>query len=591
MADCNMNATMNGGDVEVEERIVMTPTKKTQKSTTIRMERVKQLQVDNNSMMHVAGGDHKGIVINKDAGGSVDDASPPHLFLEFKVFLINHQTSSHIQERRQLRFWFKPGIEDSEQMRTAQDFFKELVSPMEFPRDYVGFIKKIMKLMQVRYPQLRQVEVELSQLEDVEKIPIRPMSLDDTLLGTKVEVTASKVLEMIESAYPNPLTLADMAKQTGSTEEEIHVHVTDLEAKGIIRTVGGGSGGAKTYVRVVQNEQEVKVVRQMPSVVSSQQPTIAIITSQYCEKLAVDSMIENKDTYVRYTTVGESNVYTLGTIGAHRVVATKLPTIGHSRAAMIATGNSTTRLLGCFQKVDYVFLVGVGGGVPHYTDYSRHVRLGDIVVSAPPSGKNYIYAYCEQAKRHENGSCSFETKTWQPQSLQLQEIAKSVVDESVDGIAYNTLQEYIEDGMKNLEDQEANFFRPSSETDRLYMSLGGKDVIEVAHPVAPDSCNVFRKDGLPRVHFGAIGSGRHIVRDDSMRQEFADKYDIIAMDHEFDAVVDSIFGNRKDCYMFIRGIADYRDGTRRKEWQPHSALLAAAFMKAVISAMPPPNFD
>lgn len=30
-----------------------------------------------------------------------------------------------------------------------------------------------------------------------------------------------------------------------------------------------------------------------------------------------------------------------------------------------------------------MFLVGVGGGVPHFTDYSKHVRLGDLVVGAP----------------------------------------------------------------------------------------------------------------------------------------------------------------------------------------------------------------
>ena len=37
------------------------------------------------------------------------------------------------------------------------------------------------------------------------------------------------------------------------------------------------------------------------------------------------------------------------------------------------------------QGVEQVFLVGVGGAVPHYTDFSRHVRLGDVVMSAPPS--------------------------------------------------------------------------------------------------------------------------------------------------------------------------------------------------------------
>jgi len=43
----------------------------------------------------------------------------------------------------------------------------------------------------------------------------------------------------------------------------------------------------------------------MPTMASAKQPTIAIITAQYCEKLAVDSMIENKETFVRYTTVGK----------------------------------------------------------------------------------------------------------------------------------------------------------------------------------------------------------------------------------------------------------------------------------------------
>lgn len=48
----------------------------------------------------------------------------------------------------------------------------------------------------------------------------------------------------------------------------------------------------------------------MPTMASAKQPTIAIITAQYCEKLAVDSMIENKETFVRYTTVGKiSHIY------------------------------------------------------------------------------------------------------------------------------------------------------------------------------------------------------------------------------------------------------------------------------------------
>ena len=48
--------------------------------------------------------------------------------------------------------------------------------------------------------------------------------------------------------------------------------------------------------------------------------------------------------------IGEANVYTLGDIGKHRVVSTKLPMAGgQSRDALIATGGTTTRLLGTFQ--------------------------------------------------------------------------------------------------------------------------------------------------------------------------------------------------------------------------------------------------
>ena len=43
---------------------------------------------------------------------------------------------------------------------------------------------------------------------------------------------------------------------------------------------------------------------------------------------------------------GESNVYTIGNIGPHRVVSTKLPQIGRQMAAQISSGNTTTRLLG-----------------------------------------------------------------------------------------------------------------------------------------------------------------------------------------------------------------------------------------------------
>lgn len=65
--------------------------------------------------------------------------NPAQLSLEFRVFLVSAQTGKHTQESRTLRFWFRPtgisnGFGNAEQATVAQDFFRELVSPQEFPR-------------------------------------------------------------------------------------------------------------------------------------------------------------------------------------------------------------------------------------------------------------------------------------------------------------------------------------------------------------------------------------------------------------------------------------------------------------------------
>ena len=49
---------------------------------------------------------------------------------------------------------------------------------------------------------------------------------------------------------------------------------------------------------------DIRMVQNMPTLLARDQPVVAIITRLYCEKLAVDAMIDNKITYVRYKTEG-----------------------------------------------------------------------------------------------------------------------------------------------------------------------------------------------------------------------------------------------------------------------------------------------
>ena len=63
------------------------------------------------------------------------------------------------------------------------------------------------------------------------------------------------------------------------------------------------------------NEDNITIVKQMPRGLGfgqqgGLQPTIAVITSQYFEKVAVDAVMTNKQTFVRYATVGKTiNLY------------------------------------------------------------------------------------------------------------------------------------------------------------------------------------------------------------------------------------------------------------------------------------------
>ncbi|XP_059618708.1 uncharacterized protein LOC132263125 isoform X4 [Phlebotomus argentipes] len=573
-----------------QEQVVMTPKGKTTNSTVILIER--KLVEEISERVHVAGGDHKGIIINKD---TIKDQKsrivPAQLCLEFRVFLVSANTGQHSQESRTLRFWFREWLDDGErQAQVAQDFFRELVTPKEFPRDYVGFIKKIMKQLQKGYDEIQALEVELKILETTSAPPSRPLSIEDTQFEV-IPLTPEKVLELIEQAYPNPITAEDLARDNGWSEEEVQQVLISLQNRGLVKSMEYNS-----FTRIHHEDKDIKVVKQMPTIASNKQPTIAIITAQYCEKLAVDAMLENKETFVRYTTVGESNVYTLGNIGAHRIVSTKLPSVGSSREAMTATGNTTTRLLGTFQKVDYVFIVGVAGGVPHYTDFRKHVRLGDVVVSHPDIKRNsvlenghsnpwgddqFVYVYNSRVR---------EVKTYFPVNPCLQQIAKYLQMQHVK----KPWETYLKDGLRHLQERTTNdFTRPAANTDKLYMNIGNRDVIEVAHPQQnPQDAQGDATDAggpLTRVHLGPIGSGSDQIKSDTLRTEFSKTFGLLATDIEMSSVLDSIIGNCRDSFILVKGISDYKDGTTTKKWQNYASLAAAAVMKSIICAMDAPT--
>ncbi|XP_071101629.1 uncharacterized protein [Haliotis cracherodii] len=567
-----------------EEEIVMTPTKKG-KATHIRMERKTRINDPSSPQVaHVAGGEHKGIVINKQQANSDDEVyGKPQLQLGFMCFLVDQKTGQHYVESRKLKFWYQENTDYYHQVTTAYDFFKELVRPENFPRDYIGFIKKCMKQMQgEKFCMAKKVDLEIEKLDEGEA-PLSPGLMREDTRPTE-EIVREKILTVLESAYPNVLAVEDLVRITASEEIMVTEQLKGLYDKELVKEMENGG----IVRQVLDTKTEVKMVKQMPTIASGQQPSIAIITAMYCEKLAIDAMMENKTTYMKYKTEGESNVYTIGYIGEHKVVSTKLPAIGHFRAAQISSGNSTTRLLGSFQNIEHVFVVGAAGGVPHVTDYSKHVRLGDVIISRC-NDKGYIYYYCEKIVQDREGQVHYNLKNWSPRDLVLQKIAENIDESRQANPDYAPWEKYIQEGQDLLMAQESNFARPPTASDRLYINVGEGQVIEVQHPEPPEG--IVARHDVPKLHFGVFGSGARVVRNDSTKLDFATKYGISAFDTEFDQVLDSICGNVKESFMFVRGVADYRDGSKGKEWAPYASLAAAAVVKTIIKSLKNRHLD
>ena len=246
---------------------------------------------------------------------------------------------------------------------------------------------------------------------------------------------------------------------------------------------------------------------------------------------------------------------------------------------------------GTFSKVDHVFLVGVGGGIPDYEDDVHHVRCGDVIISKPQSEGSAIYISLTSVEGDlAAGDVAFGTRTWQPEDAKMAALIMDLASRYSPRSMINTsVNQYLESGLSELAGQELKFRRPAPESDRLYKLTETGSWIEVEHPQpGPDSVRR-ANPGRPVLFFGSVGTGYELLVKDKadLRHEFALFNNVYSLDVGFQAVLESIYGNRKDSFWLIRGVADYTDGMTGSEWQPYASLAAAAVMKMILMKIPP----
>ncbi|KAK0417058.1 hypothetical protein QR680_012811 [Steinernema hermaphroditum] len=575
--------------------IVLQPLLQSPEHNVVRIQR-KQSINNTDSVLHIAGGSHSGIIVNKLSEECEDIV--PEVQLAFSVWLRDGDTRR--QENRALRFVFAEDTDNAARHTVAQQMFQELVT--SFPKDYVTFMRSVLKMMQVGYDPINMVEIDMQLAAENEAMAMPDAKEYDS--GSEVEnVTIGHVQETLEHAFPCSLGVDVIAEALRCNTEIIEEFLDELEKTGIVRRVG------EEWMRVDESANDVlnetMTVSSTPSAevtVKSDSPTIAIITCLFVEKQIIDSMIENGRTMFRYRKGGDSNVYTLGTMGGHNVVATKLAVIGDTREANTSSGSITTRLLGNFKDIDHVIVVGVGGGVAHFTDADRHVRLGDVVISSPEltGDRSATYVYAEgftldRATEQING---FITAKRDPKKQILAEVARNADNEFLkewDKITEETIKKL------NSAGNDESFARPPPETDVLAVPVGGGNVVVVPHPRKHPN----QEKTTSAIHIGPVGAMTSLKRPTTteavmeaentettwrnltaeLRDRFAMEHGLRAMDAGFKPVIDSIKGSCIDSWALVRGIADYQHGQSRSA-KAYAAVRACAYVKTLLDRLP-----
>src|SRR6185312_8124645 len=89
----------------------------------------------------------------------------------------------------------------------------------------------------------------------------------------------------------------------------------------------------------------------------------------------------------------------------------------------------------------------------------------------------------------------------------------------------------------------------------------------------------------PAVHYGLIASANQLMKDAQVRDKLATEKDVLCFEMEAAGLM-----NHFPC-LVIRGICDYSDTHKNKEWQGFAAMMAAAYAKDLVQQIPPDKVD
>ncbi|GKZ77681.1 hypothetical protein AnigIFM56816_011422 [Aspergillus niger] len=271
----------------------------------------------------------------------------------------------------------------------------------------------------------------------------------------------------------------------------------------------------------------------------------------------------------------DNNAYTVGEIWKHNVVIAVLPAgeYGTASAASVARD-----MVHAFPNIRIGLMVGIGGGVPT----KRDIRLGDVVVSYPQDGYSGVFQY-DLGKTHQDKK--FQCTGFLDQPPAVLRAALSTLRSRYEIYGHH-IEKDIQGVFEKVPRLRKNYSRPESSSDRLFNS-------EVLHEVA---CTTYCSEDVaklrwrperteekdnPAIHYGLIASGNQLMKDAMIRDKLAEEKGVLCFEMEAAGLM-----NHFPC-LVIRGICDYSDSHKNKQWQGYAAMVAAAYAKDLLHQIHP----
>lgn len=262
--------------------------------------------------------------------------------------------------------------------------------------------------------------------------------------------------------------------------------------------------------------------------------------------------------------VEDPNKYWIGSFGSQDDGGPRRVLVATCGMGIVGAAITATHALRSFpQDINQIVMVGIAGGCPNRLKAEEHVRLGDVVVANEKGVVQYDFI-----KRTIDGD-EHRADPQRPSKEMLDAAQTLEIRRLSGGVA--PWKPWVEKGIKAL----PGFRRPRPSTDVLYE---GKTI--VTHP--RDSS---RRSGSPRIHRGAIGSANILLKEPKQRDKVRDRWGVRAIEMEGSGVMDAGWAMNKDV-MVVRGICDYCDSHKNKVWQNYAALVAAAYARCIVEALP-----